>query len=89
MNNDPFKYLSDSPIAPAERCFAITPDDANDLPVTTKAVYIGDAGDVNLVSLHGVGEVIFRNLAAGTILDVRVKAVRASGTTAASLVGLY
>lgn len=89
MSNDPFKYLTDSPIAPAERCFSITPDDGNDLPQPTKAVYVGEAGDISLVPLHGENEVVFRNLAAGSILDVRVKAVRASGTTAAELVGLY
>ena len=89
MDNDPFKYLTDSPMAPAERCFTITPDDGADLPVPTKALYVGDSGDITLVSLRGTSPVTFRNCQAGSILDVRVKAVHATGTTAASLVGLY
>ena len=89
VDNDPFKYLTDSPMAPAARCLAIAPDDAFDLPSPTKAIYVGDGGDVALVALHDEAEVTFRNVASGTILDVRVKAVRATGTTAASLIGLY
>lgn len=88
MNNDPFKYLTDTPMAPAEQCFAIVPSDSQDLPAPTKALYIGEGGDVALVTLRGTDDVVFRNLQAGSILDVRVKAVRASGTTATSLVGL-
>lgn len=88
VSNDPFKYLTDTPMAPAEQCFAIVPSDSQDLPAPTKALYIGEGGDVALVSLRGTSEIVFRNLQSGSILDVRVKAVRASGTTASGLVGL-
>ncbi len=88
MSNDPFKYLTDSPMAPAEQCFEILPSDTQDLPVPTKALYIGEGGDIALVTLRGTNEIIFRNLQSGSILDVRVRAVRATGTSAASLVGL-
>jgi hypothetical protein len=86
---DPFRHSADSPLAPAEACFPIEPSDTEDLPRATKALYIGTSGDVALVPVRGGdAEVIFRNLAAGSILDVRVRAVRATGTTAADLVGL-
>lgn len=88
VSNDPFRYLTDSPMSPAEQCFEITPSDSQDLPTPTKALFIGEGGDVALVTLRGNSEITFRNLQSGSILDVRVKAVRASGTTAASLVGL-
>lgn len=88
MSNDPFKYLTDSPMAPAEQCFEILPSDSQDLATPTKALYVGEAGDIALVTLRGDSEIIFRNLPSGSVLDVRVKAVRATGTTAASLVGL-
>ena len=38
----------DSPVAPAESCFAIEPDDAADLPRATKALFIGSGGDLVL-----------------------------------------
>lgn len=88
MTKDPFQNSVDSPMAPAEYCFAIAPDDSVDLPHATKALYIGEAGDVVLVAVRGTNPVTFANLAAGTILDVRARAVRASGTTAGNIVGL-
>jgi hypothetical protein len=75
-------------MASAEECFAITPADDADLPRATKAIYIGLAGDVALIPVRGDSPVIFRNLAAGSILDVRVRAVLATGTTAGGVVGL-
>lgn len=88
MIDDPFAKHVDSPIAPAEQCFVITPDDQNDLPQATKAIYVGQGGNLALVPVRGTSAVIFRNVVAGTVLDVRVRAVRVAGTTAADLVGL-
>ena len=85
---DPFSKSVDSPMAPAEYCFAITPNDSAELPRATKALYVGQAGDITLRSVRGDADVLFRALPAGTILDVRTRAVRATGTTAAGIVGL-
>jgi hypothetical protein len=86
--NDPFESAADSPIAPAERCFAIIPDDAAELPLATKAIYVGGGGSVTLRSVRGTADVVFARVPDGTILDVRVAAVRATGTTATDIVGL-
>jgi hypothetical protein len=83
-----FADYADSPIAPALRCFDITPDDNAALAFTTKALYIGGAGDLVLRSPLGAADVTFRNLPAGYILDVRATAVRATGTTATAIIGL-
>ena len=83
-----FENFADSPTAPALTCFEITPSDTVDLDRVTKALFVGEAGDVVVRSAKGDADVTFRNLPAGYILDVRVKAVRATGTTAASLVGM-
>lgn len=88
MITDPFKNAAESAIAPAELCFGITPVNGVDLTHATKALYVGTAGDVCLRSIRGTADVTFRNVPAGSILDVRVRAVRATGTTAADLVGL-
>jgi len=88
MFEDPFRHSVDSPMTPAEACFPISPDDDADLPRATKAIYVGEGGDVTLVSVRSTAPVTFRNLPSGFILDVRVRAVRASGTTAREIVGL-
>lgn len=86
--SNPFDNYADSPTAPALDCFDITPDDVADLSRVTKALYVGEEGDVVLRSALGASDVTFRNLPAGYILDVRVLAVRATGTTASALIGL-
>lgn len=86
--SDAFEKYADQPIAPSSNCFFITPDDAAELPAVTKAIYVGDAGDVALRSIRGAEDVVFRNLPSGYILDVRTRIVRQTGTTAASLVGM-
>jgi len=88
MYEDTFKSFSNSPISPAEVCFAIVPADTGNLPQATKAIYVGTGGTVNLVSVGGAAPVSFVNIQDGTILDIRTRAVYATGTTASNLVGL-
>lgn len=83
-----FSSFADSPMAPASRCFPITLSDSNELTEVTKAIYVGTSGDIVLKPLESAIAVIFRNVPAGTILDVRVRQVLATGTTAADIVGL-
>ena len=88
MGIDSFLQFTDSPSEPATGAFIITPHATNELPFVTKALYIGGAGDVSLRPLNSDTDVQFRNLAAGSVLDIRAKAVRVSGTSATFLVGL-
>ena len=88
MIDDPFKNAADSLIAPCADCFAITPDDSGDLPRATKAIYVGTGGDIVLRAVGSDEDIVFRNAISGSILDIRVRAVRATGTAAADLVGL-
>jgi hypothetical protein len=88
MLNDPFANTLESVVAPAADCFVITPNDTDDLAKATKAIFVGTGGDVVLRSVSGAADVTFRNLPDGSILDVRVRAIRASGTSAANIVGL-
>jgi hypothetical protein len=88
MPNDNFGQFADSPSAPATRCFVITPHATNDLITDTKAFYVGGAGDVTLRAIGDDSDVLLKNIAAGSIIDVRVRAVRAVGTTATFIVGL-
>lgn len=88
MIRDPFSSASDSLIAPAREAFALTPDDSNELTRATKAVYVGTGGDIVLRAVGSESDVALRNVVAGSVLAIRLRAVRATGTTAANLVGL-
>lgn len=73
---------------PSTQAAAVTPSDTVDLPFRSRALYIGVAGDVTAV-MHNGDVILFKNLAAGTILPVRVARVNATNTTASSIVALY
>lgn len=88
MFTDPFETTSDSPTAPASMCFAITPDDFADLPNATKALYVGQGGDITVMPLRSDTPVTFRNVASGAIVDIRVRQVFATDTSAADIIGL-
>jgi len=73
--------------APAADAFPITPADGTDLSVAARALYVGGAGDVEVVTLAGT-TVRFVGLGAGTTLPCSVRRVRATNTTASNIVGL-
>ncbi len=88
MFEDAFEGYANSPIAPAELCFAITPSDTENLVRATKAIYVGTGGVVSLVPVRGTEAVSFVNVPDGSVMDIRAKAIRATGTTATNIVGL-
>ncbi|MFN3990797.1 MAG: hypothetical protein ACK4IS_11115 [Erythrobacter sp.] len=88
MTHDAYSDTANSLITPAGDCFAITPQDTALLPRATKAIYVGIGGDLVVRPVESSADVTFRNVIAGSILDIRVKAVRATGTTAQDIVGL-
>lgn len=87
MADNPFATYSQSVTAPAIDAFAVTPNDNVNLPQTVRALYIGVAGDISLVTAQG-STVSFTNLAGSMVLPVTTQRVRASGTTAGDIVGL-
>lgn len=85
--SDRFSSNAPSLTGPASAAFAITPDDATDLSEVTRALYIGVGGNVAMRFLSGQ-VLTFSNLAAGSVLPVRIDRVLAAGTTATGLIGL-
>lgn len=85
---DPFANAADSIIAPASQAFTILPHDTEVLTTFAKALYIGTGGSIAVRPINSSTDVVFRNVVTGTVLAVRVSAVRANGTTAADIVGL-
>lgn len=75
--------------SPAQKAFSITPDDSNDLATVTRAVYTGKGGTLVCILADDSTEVTFSSVPSGQVLPLRVRRVKATGTTAAmDLVGL-
>jgi hypothetical protein len=73
---------------PASNGEAVTPSDANELTYVSRGLYVGGAGDVTLI-LKGGQTLAFVGVPAGTVLPVRAKQVKSTGTTATSILSLY
>ena len=84
---DRFSTRAASLEGPATHGFAITPSDVTPLAETTRALYIGQGGDV-AVNFASGASVTFAGLAAGTILPIRATGVLSTGTTASNLIAL-
>lgn len=84
---DLFANTADSLGGSSRAPFAIQPDDGRPLPFVTKAIYVGGGGDVVVRGVSATDDVVYRNVPAGAYLTVRASHVRATGTTAAHLIG--
>ncbi|NJC32818.1 hypothetical protein GGR88_000292 [Sphingomonas jejuensis] len=85
---DPFLH-ADGVSAPATRVAAIVPSDAAPIGDAPKAIYVGQGGDIVLQGMGGGADVRLRQVPTGTILPVRARFVRATGTSATDLVALF
>lgn len=74
--------------SPATRLFAVTPDDTTLLAESTRAVYVGGAGNISVLPVGQGTSVTLTGVQGGTILPIRVARVNATGTTATAIVGL-
>lgn len=84
---DPFRrpYAGSDPGVSA---FAITPHATDEVNPIPRALYVGVAGNLTVRLMNDSADVLFVGVPAGTVLPIRPQYVRASGTTAGSLVGL-
>jgi hypothetical protein len=74
--------------SPFEHGAAVTPSDSVDLTQVTRALYVGGAGDVTLITAGG-DTALFKAVPVGTTLNVRAARVTATGTTATNLLALW
>lgn len=72
----------------AEHAFAITKADGSDIANTTRALWVGGAGDVAVVMVGGE-TVTFTSVPAGTMLPISVTRVLSTGTSATNILGIY
>ncbi len=83
---DPFDTDYVSLTAPAVSHYQISPDDAADLPVRPRAIYVNVGGPA--VLQDNDGNAVAYELVAGTVLAMRPTRVMATGTSA-QLVAWY
>jgi len=84
---DRFADMQASLSGPASSGFSITPSDGDDLPETTRALYVGTGGNLSMRMLSGETLTLL-NVLPGSFLPLRVTRILSTGTTAAALVGL-
>lgn len=84
--SDPFDSDYVNLTSPAVSHYQISPNDAADLPVRPRALFVTVGGTAALQDKGGV--VVSYELAAGTVLSIRPLRVLATGTTA-QLVAWY
>lgn len=73
--------------SPAAQAHTVTPSDAVDLPRFTRAIYVGQTGNLRVLTTEG-DTVVLANVQGGNLYPIRVARVFATGTTAADLVAL-
>lgn len=85
---NPYNPISDDPTQPARHAVAITPADGTDLVTVTRGIYVGTGGDLTVV-MAGGETVTFTAVVAGVLYPLAVARVKATGTTATNMIGVY
>ena len=80
---DIFHKHAPSLTTPPAHAQTVTPDDVTDLVNVTRAVYVGTAGDLRVLT-QGGHDVTYRNLSGTKVL--RAQRIFATGTTASDIV---
>jgi hypothetical protein len=75
-------------LSPAYNAAAVTPSNTAFLPAVSKRLWVGGAGNVQLVTAGGQ-TVIYAAVPAGTYLNVRATQVLATSTTATNIIAEY
>ena len=85
---DAFERHTESLDSPAAQGAAVTPDPSADLPAVTRGLWVGQGGTLDVVLARGA-RIVLEGVPDGTLLPLRVRAVRTAGTTAGGIVALW
>ena len=85
---DKFSKFPTTPISPARGGITVAPGDTTELPQTSRALYVGQGGDVSVVSADG-DVLVFEAVPTGSLLPIRANIVRATETTASGILALW
>lgn len=83
---DKFSSHTESLNSPPSTLTAVTPDDATDLTVASRALNVAQSGAVRVTTVGGSTVTI--SIAAGVAFPIRVQRVWATGTTASGIVAM-
>jgi hypothetical protein len=72
----------------SDTSLAVTPSDSATQPLS-RALFVGGAGNITGRLTSDTTDTVFNGIAAGTILPLRFKLIKATGTTATGLVALF
>lgn len=75
--------------SPVRHGEAITPHDTNELAHVPRYIYVGGAGDVSVILAGDTVAVTLKAVPVGTVLPLRAKIVKSTGTTSTFLIALY
>lgn len=76
-----------SMLEPSGDGVVLTKSDTDELATKTRALYVGGAGDLNVVMNSG-RTVLFSAVPAGTVLPIKIKQLLSASTTATLVVAL-
>ena len=85
---DRYEDHASSLVSPATGGGAVTPSNTADLAQTSRALYVGQGGDLSLVLASG-SSVTLQAVPTGALLPLRTRPVLATGTTASGVVALW
>lgn len=85
---DLYAHSSPGLNSPAVDGAMIAPNDSTDLPHVTRAIYVGQSGQISAQLASGA-TIDLAAVPGGTMLPLRVRRVLSTGTTAGALVGLW
>ena len=85
---DRYNGAGDDLLGPASLAAEVIPSDVAALPIASKRLWVGGAGNVVLITTGGVS-VTYAGVPAGTYLNVRATQVNATGTTATNIIAEY
>ena len=75
--------------SPAEHAAAVTPSDSADLANSSRALWVGGAGNVSLDLVGSGSAIVFLAVPEGSLLPIRAKRVRSTATTATNIVSIW
>jgi len=67
---------------------AVTPSDGTDLATPTRAIFVGGAGTLTVITAGGE-TVLFTGVIAGQVLTLQASRIKATGTTATNIVAMW
>ena len=85
---DRYNGSGDDLLSPASLAAEVIPSDTAALPIASKRLWVGGAGNVSLITTGGVS-VVYSGVPAGSYLHVRAAQVNATGTTATNIIAEY